>query len=151
MENLIYHFFSDDDFLRISNKIKETEKITSGEIRVRIKDKLSCLKSKNSIKELAKEEFYKLGMDKTRDKTGILIYVLLSRREFYILADEGINAKVAPETWGKIRDEMEKEFRNGKFTRGIIIGINLIGKVLSKYFPIKPDDTNELSNEVVID
>ena len=28
---LLYNFFSDDDFLRISNKIKEMEKITAGE------------------------------------------------------------------------------------------------------------------------
>ena len=37
MNDLIYHFFSDDDFLRISNAIKETELKTSGEIRVSLK------------------------------------------------------------------------------------------------------------------
>ena len=101
--------------------------------------------------DLAKEEFYKLQMDKTRDKTGILIFVLLEERQFYILADEGINEKVRPNTWERIRDEMQTEFKSGQFTHGIIIGIERIGKILSNYFPIKPDDTNELSNKVVID
>ena len=38
-KDLVYNYFSDDDFLRISNKIGEMEKITSGEIRVSIKEK----------------------------------------------------------------------------------------------------------------
>jgi hypothetical protein len=33
-EQLIYNFFDDDEFLRISDKIKEIEKKTAGEIRV---------------------------------------------------------------------------------------------------------------------
>ena len=150
MNELIYHFFTDDDFLRISNKIKEAEKTTSGEIRVSIKEEVPFLKRKKSIKELAEEEFYKLNMDKTRDKTGILLFIVLGERKFYILADEGINEKVSPDTWGRIRSLIENEFRNGRFTQGIIAGIEEIGKVLSQHFPIKPDDTNELSNKVVI-
>ena len=150
MNELIYHFFTDDDFLRISNKIKEAEKSTSGEIRVSIKEEIPFLKKNKTIKELAEEEFFKLDMDKTRDKTGILLFIVLGERKFYILADKGINEKVAPDTWGRIKSLMEDEFRNGRFTQGIIKGVEEIGKVLSQHFPIKPDDTNELSNKVVI-
>ena len=35
---LIYHFLDDDELLRISNKIKEAEKTTAGEICVSIKE-----------------------------------------------------------------------------------------------------------------
>ncbi|MCK5456980.1 MAG: hypothetical protein KAI45_07615, partial [Melioribacteraceae bacterium] len=65
---LLYHFFNDDDFLDISNTIKEMEKITSGEIRVAIKEDATFLKKNKNIKTLAEEEFYKLKMDSTRDK-----------------------------------------------------------------------------------
>ncbi len=150
MNELIYHFFTDDDFLRISNKIKEAEKTTSGEIRVSIKEEIPFLKRNKSIKELAEEEFYRLNMNNTRDKTGILLFIVLGERKFYILADEGINEKVPPDTWGRIRSLIEDEFRNGRFAQGIIKGIEEIGKVLTNYFPIKPDDTNELPNKVVI-
>ncbi len=150
MNELIYHFFTDDDFLRISNKIKEAEKSTSGEIRVSIKEEIPFLKRNKTIKELAEEEFFRLNMDKTRDKTGILLFIVLGERKFYILADEGINEKVTPDTWGRIRSLMEDEFRNGRFTLGIIKGVEEIGKVLSQHFPIKPDDTNELSDRVII-
>ena len=75
---LLYHFFDDDDFLLISNKIKETEKVTSGEIRVALKESVPFFKKKKDIGKLAQEEFYNLRMYETRDKTGILIYILLN-------------------------------------------------------------------------
>ncbi len=147
---LLYHFFDDDDFLMISDKIKETEKITSGEVRVAIKESVPFLQKKKDIKELAQSEFYNLKMNETRDKTGILIYILLSSRQFYIIADEGINSKVEQKTWDNIRDEMQAQFKLGHFVEGVLLAIERIGEVLSKHFPIKSDDTNELSNKVVL-
>jgi uncharacterized membrane protein len=147
---IIYNFFTDDDLLRISNKIKEQEKLTSGEICVSIKETKPFLNRWSDIQSLAEKEFYRLGIHKTRDKTGILIFMLLKERQFYILADEGINNKVDPDTWDTLRNNMKEKFSRGEFCRGIIFGIEEIGKVLSKHFPIKPDDYNELSNKVVI-
>jgi len=147
---LIYRFFSDDDFLRISRIIKETEKITSGEIKVSIKDKTNFRDRNKGIHKRAEEEFYKLGMDKTRDKTGILLFLQLNERQFYILADEGINSKVKPDTWNKVKDEIQDEFMHGRFSEGIIKGVEKVGRILSEHFPIKSDDTNELSNKVII-
>ncbi len=150
MQNeVIYRFFTDDDFLRVSNKIKEMEKITAGEIRIVIKEKKSFSNRKKDLKKLTEEEFFKLGMQETRDKTGILIYILLTERQFYILADSGINEKVEQNTWDEVRNEMQKEFIIGNFTNGVIHGIDRVGHILSEHFPIKPDDTNELSNKVV--
>lgn len=149
-EELLYHYFDDDDFLMISKKIKEMEKITSGEIRVAIKESGSLLKRNTSIEKLAEEEFFKLEMDKTRDKTGILIYILLSKRAFYIIADSGIDSKVEQATWDEIRDDIQNQFKLGHYTEGILTGLEEIGMVLSKYFPIKKDDSNELSNKVII-
>ena len=149
-EELLYHYFDDDDFLMISKKIKEMEKITSGEIRVAIKESGSLLKRNTSIEKLAEEEFFKLEMDKTRDKTGILIYISLSKRAFYIIADSGIDSKVEQATWDEIRDDIQNQFKLGHYTEGILTGLEEIGMVLSKYFPIKKDDSNELSNKVII-
>jgi len=146
---LTYHFFDDDDFLMISNKIKEMEKITSGEIRIAIKEKVPIGKRSKEIRELAEEEFYRLKMDETRDKTGILIYILLNNRQFYILADSGIDEKVPHSRWDKIKDEMEEEFKTGHFAAGVLLAITKVGQILSEHFPIKVDDTNELSNKVV--
>lgn len=150
-KRFIYNFFSDDDFLRISNQIKKSEQNTSGEIRISIREKRSLFEFKKEVRELAEKEFKKLGMTGTRDKTGILIFLLLGERKFYILADEGINSKVPQDTWDKVRDEIQNNFREGKFSSGIIKGIERIGNILSEHFPIRKDDTNELSNKVKLD
>lgn len=147
---LIYEFFTDDDFLRISNKIKEAEKNTSGEIRVSIKEKSSLLERKKEIRSLAEKEFYKLNMHSTRDNTGILLYLLLAERKFYILADKGINEKVDQSIWDDVRNQIQKEFREGHFANGILLGIDRVSKILSEHFPVKTDDTNELSNKIIV-
>lgn len=148
---LIYHFLDDDELLRISNKIKEAEKTTAGEICVSIKEHRSFLQKRKKLKSLAEEEFFKQGIDKTRDKTGILIFILLESRQFYILADSGINSKVPQQKWDSIKDNMASMFIKGQFCNGIIQGIEKVGEILSMNFPIKPDDTNEISDRVRID
>jgi uncharacterized membrane protein len=149
-DHLIYNFIDDDELLRISSKIKEMEKNTAGEICVSIKEKRSFLQKKKTLRQLAEDEFYKLGIAKTRDKTGILIFLILEDRQFYILADKGINEKVSSDTWDSVKNSMQEKFLQGEFCRGILLGIEEVGKRLSAHFPIKPDDTNELSNRVII-
>jgi uncharacterized membrane protein len=150
-KEIIYHFLSDDELLRISNKIKAAEKTTAGEICVNIKEKRKFSERNKSLRDLAESEFFKLGIGKTRDKTGILIFILLQDRQFYVLADKGINEKVPEKTWDNIKDEMQENFLEGRFCPGILNAIEKIGKTLAQHFPIKPDDTDEISNIVRFD
>ncbi|MHB8579082.1 MAG: TPM domain-containing protein [Ignavibacteriaceae bacterium] len=151
MQGLIYHFISDDEMLRISNRIKEVEKTTAGEICVAVKEHLHFLQRNRPIHALAEKEFFRLGVDKTRNKTGILIFVLLPRRQFYIMADTGINEKVPENTWDAVKDEMQRMFLTGEFSKGIIHGVQRVGNILSEHFPVNPDDINEISNEIIIE
>jgi uncharacterized membrane protein len=150
MKQLIYHFVTDDELLRITNKIREFEKLTAGEICVSIREHKTLFQWRKAVGELAKKEFIRLGIGKTKDKTGILIYVLLEKRQFYILADSAINEKVNENAWHKIKYGMEEFFINGKFAKGILYGVEESGKVLAEYFPVKPDDTNEISDRVIL-
>ncbi len=150
MNKVIYHFFDDDEFLRISNAIKEAELSTSGEIRVSLREKRKFSERNTLIKNLAEKEFYRLNMHQTRDRTGILMLFILEDRQFYILADEGINKLVGETAWQGIATKMQDDFSHGYFAEGIINGIIKIGEILSEHFPIKPDDVNELTNKVVL-
>lgn len=142
--------FTKEDLRKISDKIQEIEKNTSGEIRVSIREKRSLLEHKLTLFDMAVKEFYRLGMDKTRYRTGVLIYILLSERKIQIVADKGINDKVENATWQKIAESIAENFKTGKYLDGIIKGLEQIGEVLTQHFPIKPDDTNELPNDVEI-
>ena len=150
MNELIYHFFDDDEFLRISHAIKKAEEKTSGEIRVSLKERRKFSERNFTLQALAEKEFYMLNMHQTRDKTGILLLFILEERQFYILADEGINKIVGQSVWQDVATEMQKDFSHGHFAEGIINGIKRVGEILSEHFPIKPDDKNELTNKVVL-
>lgn len=149
-KELIYQYFSDDDFLRISSKIKELEKTTAGEICVSIKEKKTFWEKSKNIRDLAISEFIRLGIKKTEEHTGVLVFILLKERQFYVLADDGINLKVPEKTWDIIKDEIQSMFKNGEFCKGVVHGLEHIGKILTEHFPIRPDDVNELSNKVVL-
>jgi uncharacterized membrane protein len=150
MNQLIYHFVNDDELLRITNKIREYEKLTAGEICASIKERKTFFQKRKTVDELAKHEFVRLGIGKTRDKTGILIYIILEERQFFILADSAINNKVGENTWHKIKDGMQEFFMKGMFAKGIIHGVEETGKVLAEHFPVKPDDTNEIPDRVIL-
>ncbi len=147
-KRIIYNFLSDDELLRISNTIKEAEKKTSAEILVTIKEKRNLFEKRKSIKTLAEIEFNKSEITKTKERTGVLIFILLSDKQFYILADKNISARIEQKILDDIANKMSNTFRRGNFSKGIIDCINSLTEFLSKQFPISPDDINELSNKV---
>ncbi len=148
VKKLVYNYFDDDDFLRITNKIKQIELKTSGELRVLFREGKSILQKNKTPEELAKMEFYNLKMNNTRDKTGILFFFLLKERMFYIYADSGIHSLVGQQTWDNIRDKIQIGFKEGKYLDAVLNGLEDAGNVLEKHFPRKFDDTDELSNNV---
>lgn len=149
-KKLIYNYLNDDEFLRISNKIREIEKATSGELVVSIKEKRKLRERTKPIRNLAEKEFESAGIAKTAGATGILIFLVLISKEFYILADKKINQKVEQLIWNAISKSMGEHFSKGNFCAGIFEGLEECGKILSAHFPILPNDINELSNKVRI-
>lgn len=148
--HLIYNYLDDDDLLRISNKISEMEQITTGEIVVSAKEKRSLFQKQKPIQQFAEAEFMRLGINKTKGGTGILIFILLQERSFVILADDNINSKVSHETWEVIKEEMLGRIKEGNLTAAIIHGIESVGEILKPHFPFLPGTTNEISNRVII-
>jgi uncharacterized membrane protein len=148
MGNLIKKTFTKEDLAAIVAAIGKAEKSTAGEIRVSIRQKRRWREKKLGIENIARREFEFLGMHKTKDRTGVLIFLLLEDKKFYILADEGIHTKVEDGKWTKIAGGMSSHFSRKNFKQGIIQGVQLVGEELSKHFPHKADDKNELPNEV---
>ena len=147
---LIDTYFTKDDLKKIAEACGQAEEQTAGEVRVSIFSKRLRKLKKLALEELALDEFYRLGMDKTRDKTGILLLIILAERKFRILADTGINAKVEQQTWDELAGKLSGSFKNGNYLDGVTESVLRMGAILAKHFPIKADDTNELSNEVSV-
>ena len=136
-------FFRQEEEATLVNAIKEAEAKSSGEIRVHL---TKCCDG--SPEEAGAKLFEKLGMTRTAERNGILIYLALKSRKFAILGDRGIHEKVGADFWYAIRDAMQEEFRRGEFVKGLLHGIQTCGAKLGRYFPHRADDHNELPNDL---
>jgi len=136
-------FLTADEEQEIVDAILESEKNTSGEIRVHIETSTSM---DHYLR--AQEVFHLLKMDNTRESNGVLIYVAVDDKKFVICGDKGIDEVVPKDFWNSTKDVIQNKFKEEKFKDGIINGIHMAGKELKAHFPWKPNDTNELSNEV---
>lgn len=136
-------FLTADEEQEIVNAILDSEKNTSGEIRVHIETSTS---GDHYLR--AQEVFHLLKMDNTRESNGVLIYVAVDDKKFVICGDKGINEVVPKGFWDTTKDVIQNKFKEGKFKEGIINGILMAGNELQAHFPWKPNDTNELSNEI---
>jgi uncharacterized membrane protein len=142
-------FLSASDRHVIADAIARAELTTSGEIRVKIITRCDSDVHGN-IRDQAVREFQKEGLSQTRDKTGVLILIVVEEKRLYILADEGINSKVNQKYWDDHAIGLQFHFKIGAFARGICGVIVSIGMDLAKHFPRKEDDVDELPNEVIV-
>ncbi len=129
---------------RVEEAIRQAERKTSGEIRVSVSRFFW-----GDVRRVAERAFNRLGMTATRERNGILFFVVPSRRRFVILGDEGIHAKVGQEFWERVAAAVSEHLRHGDFTLGLVHGIETVGEQLARHFPFDPaTDTDELSNEI---
>ncbi|WP_372945948.1 TPM domain-containing protein [Muriicola sp.] len=142
-ESKVEAFLTQEEEQEIVDAIRQAEKNTSGEIRVHIEHHTDA-----DHYERAQEVFHELEMDKTRDANGVLIYIAVLDRTFVIYGDRGINEVVPKTFWNDTKEVIQTYFKQGQFKQGIVEGILKAGEELKGHFPIKSDDTNELSNEV---
>ena len=103
------------------------------------------------VEEAALTSFYRNGLNNTRDRTGILIFISVFERRAFVLADEGINAKVDTGVWQEIVGTVVQGIRQRRQAQGICRAVRRCGDLIRKAFPIKSDDTDELDNLIVED
>lgn len=139
-------FFSDPDKKRIVDAIRNEEQKTSGEIRVFVETKCKYV----DPVDRAREVFFKLEMERTEHRNGVLIYIAHKHRQLAIFGDEGIYRALGAKYWNEEVSKMLKEFNASHFTEGIIAIIQDIGAALRDQFPYeRTTDKNELPDDIV--
>jgi len=136
-------FFSKLDNDRIVAAIADAERKSSGEIRVHVTGR-----KPENLEERARRRFELLGMAKTADSNGVLLYIAPMVRRFQILGDAGIHEKCGPDFWKEVTSEMEERFRRGEFTEGIVRGVEKVGDILVRHFPRSVADKDELPDSL---
>jgi len=103
----------------------------------------------HKVHSAAMMSFYRNGVYKTKNKTGILIYVSLAERMVVVIGDEGIHSKVGDEAWKDVISIIINGIKTKKLEQGLVDGIESCRGLLKEHFPADVDDKDELSNKVV--
>lgn len=143
--NQIYMpFLTEQEQDLITSAIAEAEKLTSGEIRIAVEKHCP-----GEALDRATAYFAKLGMDKTAQRNGVLIYLAYVDHKFAIIGDKGINKRVDPDFWETTQIAMKAHFAGGNIVTGLIAGITTAGEKLALNFPYQSGDINELPNDII--
>ena len=98
---------------------------------------------------LAREQFLAQRLHHTEGRTGVLLFVSVAERHVEVLADSGINDKVAPEAWTDLVDAFLAKVRQGEVAAGFLAAVERCGALLAEHFPRSRDDAEELPNRLV--
>ena len=98
----------------------------------------------------AMEQFAIRGVARTRQRTGILIFVSLAERYARIVADDGIAARVPRAQWQGAVDALVAHMREGKVADGFIAAVGICGEVLATHFPSSGGGGDELPDRIYL-
>ncbi len=128
---------------QVAQAIAEAERSTSSEIRVHLEDHIE-----EDVLDHAAYIFEELGMHRTAERNGILIYICVADRTMAVIGDKGINEKVPEGFWDGLIGSLRSHFQQGLYAEGLILAVKTVGSLAARYFPRNSNDRNELSNEV---
>ena len=97
----------------------------------------------------AREQFFIQGLQNTKDRTGILLFVSVAEHYVEVIADKGVNDVVPDGTWDKVVIDFVSKVKVGQHTEGFIAAIQDCGNILHKHFPADNDNSNELPNHLI--
>jgi putative membrane protein len=103
------------------------------------------------VRAAAEMQFYQKGVYRTRQATGVLIYVSVFERKVWVLGDRGINAGIPEGYWKGVVAAIVQGIREGRPAESICRAVALVAAVLAEKLPVKPGDTDELKNLIVED
>ncbi|HUP30464.1 MAG TPA: TPM domain-containing protein [Usitatibacter sp.] len=136
----------------IQREIAAQEKRHGGEVFVVVEAELTSAQLWRDLgsRDRAREVFALQGVWNTEDNNGVLIYVLLADRGVEIVADRGIDRRVAAGEWEGIVHAMEAHFRDGRYEEGALTGVRSVSDLIATHFPVRPGDQNELADRPVV-
>ena len=86
---------------------------------------------------------------RTRERTGILLFLSLFERRVVLLADSGIHQKVEEGEWEGITRRLAEGIRNGRSGPALVEAIRACGELLERHgVERRVDDEDELPNEL---
>lgn len=133
---------------KLAAQVAHSEAGHSGEIRIYVEASLplSYLWQSASMAHITRERalamFGKLRVWDTAQNNGVLIYLLLAERRIEIVADRGLNERVAPDTWPRLVQTMRAAFKAGDYDGGLMQAVQEVSSLLERHFKLQPGQAN---------
>jgi putative membrane protein len=106
-------------------------------------------RKEEAVRLRAERAFFERGLYKTKKNTGVLFFISLLEKKVWVLADKGIYEKMDQETLNRFANEVSRGIKEGRACDALCQAIQEIGILLARHFPITPDDTDELPDDVI--
>ena len=77
---------------------------------------------------------HRRGLSRAPERNAVHFFVVPSRREFAVVGDAGAHERLGQEAWDSVAATVEKHFRLGDPTAGLVAGIEDVGRLLARHF-----------------
>jgi uncharacterized membrane protein len=125
--------------------IRAAELGTSAEIRILISHETGI----RDALAAARMALIELGMTKTAARNAVLIFVAPMARRFAIVGDQAAHEKLGDPVWLRIAGTLKDGFTDGAHGTALINAVNEVGRELSRAFPARVRDQNELPDQII--
>lgn len=78
----------------------------------------------------------------------MLLFFAVRSARFGIAADRATDERVGRDAWERLASEIPDVIHEDGLAAGLEHAVRWVGRFLSEHVPIRPDDVNELPNEV---
>ena len=124
---------------RVRAAVAASERRTSAEIVVAIAPFFV-----GSVERAAHRAFERLGVADTRDRNGVLVFVVPRRKQVFVVPDLAAEQRLGAATWEEAARTIAAGFREGHATDGLVAAVTALGDALAGGFPPRSGDVDEL-------
>jgi putative membrane protein len=97
----------------------------------------------------ARDQFHAQGLHRTRERSGVLLFVSVAERYVEVIADEGIHQRVPEGTWNELVRDFTARVKARQIGEGFIESVTAIGNHLRTHFPAEAGNPNELPDHLI--
>jgi putative membrane protein len=103
---------------------------------------------RENVRTAARAALVDLGVTKTRDRNGILVFVSAFEHTVEVVADVGVDTASLGPAWADAVNALSKSMQGIPRLDQFLTALRSLGPALAAAMPRKADDVNELPDEV---